>query len=40
MNTGQAAGTAAALCVRRGVAPSALDGVEVRQILRQQGMEI
>ena len=40
MNTGQAAGTAAALCVQRGIQPRELSGSELRQILIEQGMEL
>jgi FAD dependent oxidoreductase len=35
--TGQAAGTAAALCAREGIAPRELDGVRLRSVLREQG---
>ena len=35
--TGQAAGTAAALCAREGITPRALHGVRLRQALREQG---
>jgi len=40
MNLGQAAGTAAALCVKRRLQPRALAGEELRSILREQGVEI
>jgi hypothetical protein len=40
MNTGQAAGTAAALCVRQGMSPRQLRGEELRGVLRQQGMDL
>jgi hypothetical protein len=35
--TGQAAGTAAALCAREGILPRALDGPRLRALLRKQG---
>ncbi len=34
---GQAAGTAAALCVREGIAPRQIDGRRLREVLRKQG---
>lgn len=40
MNLGQAAGTAAALCVRRKITPGQLNPLELRSILKQQNMEI
>ena len=40
MNTGQAAGTAAALGLRRGLRPRDLDGREVRALLVEQGMAL
>ena len=40
MNTGQAAGTAAALCVQRGVRPRDVSGAELRGVLVEQGMEL
>lgn len=40
MNTGQAAGTAAALCAANGMAPRELRGEELRGILVEQGMEL
>lgn len=40
MNTGQAAGTAAAWCLQRDVAPSSLDGAELRLALKKQGMDL
>ena len=40
MNTGQAAGTAAALAVERGTAPREISGEELRQVLVRQGMEL
>jgi hypothetical protein len=40
MNTGQAAGTAAALCVGRSTRPRLLDGADLRAHLVKQGMEL
>jgi hypothetical protein len=40
MNTGQAAGVAAAWCVRRGILPRVVDGVELRAALVTQGMDL
>jgi hypothetical protein len=40
MSIGQAAGTAAALSVRRGVAPRQLDGAELRTLLVAQGARL
>jgi len=40
MNTGQAAGTSAALCVERGITPRELTGEELRSVLLEQGMEL
>jgi glycine/D-amino acid oxidase-like deaminating enzyme len=40
MNTGQAAGTAAAVSVRRGITPRQVAGEELRGILAEQGMEL
>lgn len=40
MNTGQAAGTAAALCVKHDVTPRQIEGEELRGILVRQGMEL
>jgi hypothetical protein len=40
MNTGQAAGTAAALCVAGGTSPRELSGQDLRRILTEQGMEL
>lgn len=40
MNLGQAAGTAAALCAQRKINPRELSGIELRAILKEQGMEL
>ncbi len=40
MTTGQAAGNAAALCIRRGISPAALDGREVREMQKVQGVPL
>ena len=40
MVMGQAAGTAAAMCAKEGVAPRDLDGVRVRQALMEQGVPL
>ncbi len=40
MNLGQAAGTAAAVCVDRSITPRALQGEELRGLLKEQGMEL
>ena len=40
MVMGQAAGTAAAMCAKEGVAPRDLDGVRVRQALIEQGVPL
>ncbi len=40
MVMGQAAGTAAALCVKEGVAPRELDGIRVRTALIEQGVPL
>ena len=40
MNTGQAAGTAAAISINKQIPPPELNGVELRDILKQQGMEL
>jgi hypothetical protein len=40
MNTGQAAGVAAALCVQRGAQPREIDGRQLRQLLCSRGMEL
>ena len=40
MNTGQAAGTAAALCAQRDITPRELAGGTLRALLREQGMEL
>ncbi|HRU05722.1 MAG TPA: FAD-dependent oxidoreductase [Candidatus Brocadiia bacterium] len=40
MNLGQAAGVAAALCARQGRQPRNLDGVALRALLKEQGMEL
>lgn len=40
MNLGQAAGTAAALCLAAGTAPRDLDGVALRAALVEQGVEL
>ena len=40
MNTGQAAGTAAALCVQRALLPRELPGDELRAVLIRQGMAL
>lgn len=40
MTTGQAAGNAAALCVKKGVSPAELDGKEVRELQKAQGVPL
>ncbi|MBM4086792.1 MAG: FAD-dependent oxidoreductase, partial [Planctomycetes bacterium] len=40
MNLGQAAGTAAALCVRQGVSPRQLRGEDLRRVLVEEGVEL
>ena len=40
MNLGQAAGTAAALCVQQSLQPRSIDGIELRGTLVAQGMEL
>ena len=40
MTTGQAAGNAAALCIRRGLKPAELDGREVRELQKKQGVPL
>ncbi|MBE6913535.1 MAG: FAD-dependent oxidoreductase [Ruminococcaceae bacterium] len=40
MTTGQAAGNAAALCVREGVLPAQLDGRKVREMQKSQGVPL
>jgi hypothetical protein len=40
METGQAAGTAAALCVKNNTAPRKLDGKLVRKMLIEQGLQL
>jgi hypothetical protein len=40
MTTGQAAGVAAALCLRNGVTPRELDGKLVRETMIEQGVEV
>ena len=40
MNTGQAAGTAAALCVARDTTPRQIRGEELREVLVEQGMDL
>ncbi len=38
-NMGQAAGTAAALCIRRGITPRELQAADLQEALRKQGVE-
>ena len=40
MTTGQAAGNAAALCLKKGVSPAELDGREVRELQKAQGVPL
>jgi hypothetical protein len=40
MNTGQAAGTAAAMSVLAGIYPDAIDGILIRKKLKEQGVEL
>ncbi|MDD5679431.1 MAG: FAD-dependent oxidoreductase [Kiritimatiellae bacterium] len=40
MNLGQAAGTAAAVCVQRGISPRQMRGADLRDLLKRNGMDL